>query len=54
MRDAAGHVWRKQGDFERRINYDVAGEHASTIIQCEKCWMLNLEGRLPVPGQDDL
>ena len=54
MRDAAGHVWHKQGDFEQRLNYGVAGEHASTIIQCERCWMINLEGRLPIPGKDDL
>jgi hypothetical protein len=31
----------------------VRGAHASIHFQCEDCWMINLEGCLPVPGLDD-
>jgi len=36
-----------------RINHGVQGAHASISFQCETCWIINLEGRLPMPGADD-
>jgi hypothetical protein len=52
--DEEGNVWYKQGQMEDRINHGVRGSHASIMFQCESCWMINLEGRLPEPGLDDL
>ena len=48
-----GNVWFKQEQRTRRINHGVGGAHASIPFQCEGCWMINLEGRLPEPGLDD-
>ena len=52
--DEEGNVWYKQGQTEDRINHGVRGSHVSIPFQCESCWMINLEGRLPVEGLDDL
>ena len=35
------------------MNHGVRGAHTSIPFQCEVCWMINLEGRLPEPGLDD-
>ena len=35
------------------MNQGVRGAHVSIPFQCERCWMINLEGRLPEPGLDD-
>ena len=42
------------GQRAERINQGVRGAHASIPFQCEACWMLNLEERLPVDGLDDM
>ena len=47
-------AWYKQGQREERINHGVKGAHASIPFQCERCWLLNLEGRLPADGLDDM
>jgi len=47
-------MWYKQGQREERINHGVKGAHASIPLQCEDCWMRNLEGRLPAEGWDDM
>ncbi len=54
MEDEEGNVWYKQGQREERINHGVRGVHASIPFQCEDCWMLNLEGRRPAEGLDDM
>jgi hypothetical protein len=54
MEDEEGNAWYKQGQREERINHGVKGAHASIPFQCERCWLLNLEGRLPVDGLDDM
>ena len=54
MEDEEGNVWYKQGQREERINYGVRGAHALIPFQCENCWLLNLEGRLPAEGLDDM
>ena len=46
-------MWYKQGLREERLNQGVKGFHAVFPFQCEGCWMLNMEGRLPVPELDD-
>lgn len=51
--DAGGNVWFQQADREYDLNHGVAGVHASIAFQCERCWVLNLEGHLPRPGLDD-
>ena len=51
--DVSGNAWCQQEDQEYILNHGVAGVHASIPFQCEKCWMINLERRLPVPGRDD-
>ena len=53
MEDAQGNLWHKQKEFEHRLNHGVRGAHAVIPFQCEDCWMLNLEGRLPADGLDD-
>ena len=51
--DTGGNVWYQQEDREYDINHGVAGVHTSIPFQCERCWILNLEGRLPISGRDD-
>ncbi len=51
--DAGGNVWYQQEDREFDINHGAAGAHASIPFQCERCWILNLEGRLPIAERDD-
>ena len=51
--DASGNVWYQQEDREFALNHGAAGAHASIPFQCERCWMLNLEGRLPIDGRDE-
>ena len=46
-------MWFKQEKHEHRLNHAVKGAHAVIPFQCEDCWMLNLEGRLPVDKLDD-
>ena len=54
MEDTSGNIWFKQEKHEERLNHAVRGAHAVIPFQCEDCWMLNLEGRLPVAGLDDM
>ena len=51
--DYLGNLWFKQEKHEHRLNHAVKGAHAVIPFQCEDCWMLNLEGRLPVDKLDD-
>jgi hypothetical protein len=51
--DAGGNIWYQQEDREFAINHGATGVHASIPFQCERCWILNLEGRAPIPGRDD-
>ena len=51
--DYLGNPWFKQEAHEHRLNHAVKGAHAVIPFQCEDCWMLNLEGRLPVAKLDD-
>ena len=53
MEEAQGNLWFKQKEHEQRLNHGVRGTHEVIPFQCEDCWMLNLEGRLPVPKLDD-
>ncbi len=45
--------WYKHDRRVYRINHGVCGAHASIQFQCENCWLINLEGRLPVDRLDD-
>jgi hypothetical protein len=54
IQDEEGNQWFKHEKREHRINHAVQGAHASIHFQCEDCWMINLEGCLPVPGLDDV
>ena len=54
IEDTSGNIWFKQEKHEERLNHTVRGAHAVIPFQCEDCWMLNLEGRLPVAGLDDM
>ena len=47
MTDKEENIWHKQDEFEARHNHGVQGVHASIPFQCEDCWMVNLENRLP-------
>ena len=53
QQDVEGNLWYKQANHEFRLNHAVKGAHAVIPFQCEDCWMLNLEGRLPVNKLDD-
>ena len=35
------------------MNHGIRGTHTSLPFQCEDCWIMNLEGRLPTRGLDD-
>ena len=50
VKDANDNVWHSQEKKKRRLNYGVRGLHASIAFQWERCWFINLEGRLPLPG----
>lgn len=52
--DAQGNPWFKQQQKEDEINQGVRGAHASMSFQCERCWFINLEGRLPDPRLDEM
>ena len=53
--DDAGNLWHEQAKFENRHNHGSRGVHVLCIpFQCEECWILNLEGRLPIPERDGL
>lgn len=54
IEEEEGNVWYKQGQQEERLNHGVKGSNASIPFQCERCWMINLEARLPAEGLDDL
>ena len=53
IQDEEGNRWYKHDRRVERINHGVRGAHASIHFQCEDCWMVNLEGRLPAKGLDD-
>ena len=42
--DEAGEEWEKQKKRNLRLNSGVPGVHAVVPIQCEICWIRNLEG----------
>ena len=51
--DEEGNIWHKQDEFDFRHNHGVSGVHASIPFQCESCWMVNLEHRLPATDGSD-
>jgi len=51
--DVLGNVWFKQDQQEHRMKHGTRGAHVSLPFQCESCWIMNLEGRLPIKGLDD-
>ncbi len=53
IQDEEGNKWYKHNRRVYRINHSVRGAHASIQFQCKNCWLINLEGRLPVDGLDD-
>ena len=53
-KDVEGNPWFKQKLKEDEINQGVKGAHASIPFQCERCWLLNLEGHLPASKSDDM
>lgn len=50
--DADGNLWHEQSKFELRHNRGVRGAHVCFPFQCEDCWLINLEDRLPLPESD--
>ncbi len=52
--DEAGNAWHKEEEQRRRMMEGVDGSHLCIPFQCKLCWYCNLEGRDPVPGQDDV
>jgi hypothetical protein len=52
--DVQGNPWFKQKQKEDKINRGVNGAHALLAFQCKRCWFLNMEGRLPQSGCDDM
>ena len=54
IQDEEGNKWYKHDNRIHRINHGERGAHASIQFQCEFCWLINLEGRPPVKGLDDV
>ena len=52
--DEGGNVWFNQQKEEDRMNHGYRGAHVVMPFQCEACWMINLERRLPEEGLDDV
>ena len=52
IEDALGNIWHGQEAEEEMINHGVKGGHIAVPFQCERCWMVNLEGRLPQEEED--
>jgi len=53
MEDIQGNPWFKKRKHKYRLNHTVRGAHVVIQFQCEEYWMLNSEGRHPVPKLDD-
>ena len=51
--DAEGNLWHNQSKQEKPLKTGVRGAHVAIPFQCEVCWIMNLEGRLPINGLDD-
>ena len=52
--DGGGNVWFNQWKEEERLNTGYKDVHAVIPFQCERCWIINLEWRLPAEGLDDV
>ena len=48
IQDEEGNRWYMHDRQVERISHGVRGAQASIHFQCEDCWMVNLEGCLPV------
>lgn len=53
IKDEAGNPWHKEEERKQNLNHGVDCAHLCIPFQCECCWLVNLEGRLPRPGLDD-
>ena len=53
QKDFEGNIWHNLDAWTNKKNHGTRGAHASVPFQCEDCWMINLERRLPIPGRDD-
>ncbi len=53
IQDEEGNKWYKHETRLHQINHGVRRAHSLIQFQCEDCWMINLEGRLPAEGLDD-
>jgi hypothetical protein len=49
-----GNLWFRQKQKKDEINCGVNGAHALLALQCKQCWFLNMEGRLPQYGCDNM
>jgi hypothetical protein len=52
--DGGGNVWFNQAKEEEHLNHGYRGAHVVIPFQCESCWLVNLERRLPIQGLDDV
>ncbi len=52
--DGGGNVWYNQHAEEDHLNHGYRGAHVAIPFQCEACWIINLERRLPMAGLDDM
>ena len=52
--DVLGNIWFKQDKQEHKINHGIQGARVSPPFQCESCWIMSLEGRLPIKGLDNI
>ena len=53
MYDDHGNMWHNEEVRQKRINEGVSCAHFVIPIQCEQCWMYNLEGRDIMEGDED-
>eukprot|EP00804_Cyclotella_cryptica_P012535 CCRYP_017723-RA/>CCRYP_017723-RA protein AED:0.46 eAED:0.49 QI:0/0/0/1/0/0/2/0/152 len=52
LKDDDGVEWEGQAARDERLNTGLPGAHVVFPIQCEVCWIQNLEGRNPDPIGD--
>ena len=52
IEDALGNIWHGQEAEEEMLNHGVKGGHIVIPFQCERCWMINMEDRVPREEED--
>ena len=51
--DDEGNLWHNEEIRQKRINEGVSCAHFVVPVQCERCWMFNLQSRDLMAGDEE-